>query len=193
MGHQLPPSHNAQGQEAWPPPFLIPAVRPALGLGPWEGHPAESWAVSCRLGAPSPLLRPAEHPASLGHTDSWLQGGGGVSRLPNQLCLHFISAEPAPTDSASQGQGMQGRLAGPEVQSAGAAESTEEVLTRGPWPGPCFSLQARGNLLQTAVLTHNTLFYYRHPFTEANVKGQKVIKKETDITLVFPSFRDNLC
>jgi len=30
---------TAQGQEAWPPAFLISAVRPALGPGPREGPP----------------------------------------------------------------------------------------------------------------------------------------------------------
>lgn len=104
-----------------------------------------------------------------------------------------VLSPPPPPILPPKVRECRGDAAGPEVQSTGAAESTEEVPPRGPWPGPCFSLRAEGNLLQTAVLTHNTLFYYRHPFTEANVKGQKVIKKETDITLVFPSFRDNLC
>ena len=174
LGRQLPPSHTAQGRETWPPPFLIPAVRPALGLGPGEGHPVESWAVSCGVGAPSPLLRPAEHPASSGHTNSWLQGGGGVSRLPNQLCLHFISAEPAPLILPPKVRECRGDVdvAGPEVQSAGAAGSTEAVLTRGPWPGPCFSLQARGNLLQTAVLTH-------HPLLQTSIHCGKCERTES--------------
>lgn len=42
-----------------------------------------------------------------------------------------------------RGRAEQGEL----VQNAGAAGSTEEVLTRGRWPGPCFFLQARGSLL----------------------------------------------
>lgn len=202
------PHWNAAGPGPWAvsyPPPTLPRVRKPGAPFPDSSCQARPWPGA--LGrAPCRVLRcelrgrgtvtpapPAEHPESSGHTDSWLQGGGGVSRLPSQLCLRFISAEPAPPILPPKVRECRGDVAGPEVQSAGAAESTEEVLTRGPWPGPCFSLQARGNLLQTAVLIHNPLSYYRHPFIEANVKGQKVIKKETDITLVFPSFRDNLC
>lgn len=164
---------NAAGLGPWavsyPPPTLPRVRKPgppfpdsSCQACPWPGALGRaprrvSWAVSCGAGAPSPLLRPAEHPASSGHTDSWLQGGGGVSRLPSQLCLHFISAEPAPLILPPKVRECRGGVAGPEVQSAGASGSTEEVLTRGAWPGPCFSVQARGNLLQTAVLTQNPL------------------------------------
>lgn len=57
LGPSVTPLPHCPGSGSLAPPFLIPAVRPALGLGPWEGHPAESWAVSCGVGAPSPLLR----------------------------------------------------------------------------------------------------------------------------------------
>lgn len=93
-----------------------------------------------------------------------------------------------------RGRPTLGRVAragkGEVAQSLGAQQvSTEEVADLEPPTVISASLSMQwGAHLQAAVLTHTPLYFIT---LEKNVKGQKIIKRETNIS-VFPSLRKSL-
>lgn len=146
LGPSVTPSRTAQGQEAWPPPFLISAVRPA---------PRPPQVLGCELRGRGPehchpQPRPAVRPASSGHR---LLAAGRVSPGCPASSVSASAALCLPPGSASQRSGDAGEGCGQgrgarSRQGAGAGARVQQGGPRRCCPGllawPSSFLQARG-------------------------------------------------